>query len=500
MQGQPDLTTPEPTDVIPQYPTGRTKEPLRIFTAGDYGGADNWPVERLQQVVDNWNKFQKPGSIDPRFAESPAVYLSPDAIKGIQKPVNSVGVGHEDDQAYLRWLLDRTDIPSGGWPTSLTLDGDALYAELDGVPEELAALVNGGQIPYCSCEFHHDYIDSTGEHHGPTLRRIAFIGAEPPRSKGNGRFGPDTFVYSDKPTPGISSRLPLISVFTESGAMDRQAMLNKLASCGMDISKIDASVSDDVLAEICKTCDAKAATSGAAGGAGAVSANTDDDTNTNPNATATDDPSKKASEFSGSDEIRGKNKAGQIRAMWHNSPDGGPGYHSERKPADAATFSERQLHAAIQSAVAPLHAQINTLTAQVNGANRSLQAVNSTIAADRREADRATITTFCERMVREGRLEPSRLDPRCGPTEVDMILKLDSGTVAKFGEKQTTERQAYMDQLASRQPIRVFSERMEQPYGGSPNGMPTEQRRKELLGMTNLGQRALKAETAGVKG
>ena len=428
------------TNAVPSYPTAKTSAPLRVFTAGNYGPDDDWTIDKLQQVVANWDKHQKPK--DPAWAEPPAVFLDAKAVDGIAKPPD-IGIGHEADQAYLRWLLDRTDMPAAGWPTDLWLDGDALYATLDGVPEEVASLINGGLLPYCSAEFHRDYTDRDGNHYGPALRRISLIGAEPPRSKGNGRTPP--MIYSENPADGATSRLHLVSCFSESSMQDRQTMLASLAGYGVDMTKITDVIPDEAIAELLRAFTACKAEQ-------------------EPPPPPTPNPNPDATVFTEPDPTADKDKT-------------------------AAVFTERKIAAAVKAATAPLAAQLQTVTAQLAGMGRQVAKATSAATAGIRERERSEIASFCERMVKEGRLEPSRLDPRVGPTEIDIIVGLGSD-IATFGERKVSPRQAYIDQIAARQPIRTFSERMADPIAAGRGVSDT--RVTELLGESRLGQIALK--------
>lgn len=432
---------------VPAYPTAKTSKPLRVFTAGNYGDGDNWTLDALRKVVENWARFQKPK--DPAWAEPPVIFLDPKATDGIAgKP--DVGIGHEADQAYLRWLLDRTDRPSAGWPTDLWLEGDALFADLDGMPEEVASLVNGGLLKYCSAEFHRDFTTLGGEHYGPALRRISLIGGEPPRSKGNGAIPP--MIYSEKPTPGVTSRLPLISCFSEGQTMDRAAMLASLKECGYDVTKITDAVPDEALAEMVRASQALKASQIP------VSANAEDPNKPTP-------PNPNGSQFAGSNE-------------------------------NPATFSERQVEAMIQRATAPLSHQIATLNSQLVGMNGQVQKVTGTLATRDRATERGEVASFCERLLTAKKIEPAELDARLGPTLIDRILALDNGSVATFGEKQLTPRAAYMAQLEAKSPIRTFTEKMADPLGSQ---QVSEARRRELLNGSRVGQVVLRREAAAAR-
>lgn len=226
--------------LVPAYPTTRSREPAEIFRAGVYPDGV-YDREFLSAVVRNWEKYQKPQ--DPRFPLPPAVL--------IPVPPPRIGIGHDEDQEYLRSLiqrmLDRTDLPAAGWPSNLRLVGDVLYADFEGVPLEVASRIQAGLLPCCSAEFYPDYVDATGTHYGPTLRRVSLLGAEIPRVKGLARN--PVMVFSD------GQHQQTVCYFSERfNSMDRNTLIAALGAMGMDTTAITDAIPDALLQSMYDTC------------------------------------------------------------------------------------------------------------------------------------------------------------------------------------------------------------------------------------------------------
>jgi hypothetical protein len=76
-------------------------------------------------------------------------------------------------------LEHRDEGPAGGYVAGLAYRGGMLYADLAGVPSELAAQIDAGRYPFRSAEV---YAALDGR--GPYLRAVALLGARPPAVKG----------------------------------------------------------------------------------------------------------------------------------------------------------------------------------------------------------------------------------------------------------------------------------------------------------------------------
>lgn len=96
-------------------------------------------------------------------------------------------LGHSEDQAVLRAILSSSDIPAGGWAAACWADGGTLYADAERVQPELARLVRTGAYREVSAEVYDEPPPGMPAGcRGKMLRRIAFLGAEPPEVKGLG--------------------------------------------------------------------------------------------------------------------------------------------------------------------------------------------------------------------------------------------------------------------------------------------------------------------------
>lgn len=171
----------------------------------------------------------------------------------------------------------------------------------------------------------------------------------------------------------------------------------------------------------------------------------------------------------------------------------------DAEPSEIGAFSERRVQAIIAAAVAPFQTKITELSNTVAAQTRQLHAVNAGTLAEQNRLQRQEITQFCERLVKEGKIEPKELKPTEVPiTLIDQLLMLPHDKkIVKFGERQLTQREAMMVTLESRPPIRTFGEKI----GVDPSEVAGfgDARRKELLSKTVTGKRVLKREAEAAK-
>lgn len=98
---------------------------------------------------------------------------------GLNPPIK---LGHDEDQL----LLQNSGFPAAGWITDLKrLDGtNKLLAYFSGVPQAIVKLIESGGYRKLSPEIYPNYIDKvSGRAYGPTLRAVAFLGADIPEQK-----------------------------------------------------------------------------------------------------------------------------------------------------------------------------------------------------------------------------------------------------------------------------------------------------------------------------
>jgi hypothetical protein len=130
-----DMEIPEMADLDGKW--------IPIFEAGDYGEKGNWPVERLDELVRNY---------DPNLHEAPVV------------------IGHPE--------LDK---PAFGWFEALRRVGNFLEGKLRQVHEGFETLLKEGRFKKRSVAL---YTDPVGKLPAPYLRHVGFLGAVPPEVKG----------------------------------------------------------------------------------------------------------------------------------------------------------------------------------------------------------------------------------------------------------------------------------------------------------------------------
>lgn len=202
---------------VPPVPTRPTR-PVRIFSVDPrISSGHRYTVDSLKQAVENFNRYQRPRATG--FAAPQAIYIPP----------ADLGIGHDADELVAN-ILRRTDWPSAGEPVKLWVDGKDLWAELDGVPEEIAAMANAGLFKEVSAEFYPDYLTPDGRHMGTVLRRISLLGSTPPRCKGLGRL--PEFVYSEPRRDGRRAQ-NVVAVFSEGPFMTAEEARALLAQCGI---------------------------------------------------------------------------------------------------------------------------------------------------------------------------------------------------------------------------------------------------------------------------
>lgn len=209
--------------IIPATRTGRTKYPVRIFSANPIFGNHRFSTDDLKVAVDNYNRYQL-----PRIAGWPvpqAAYLPDFVLPELQ-------IGHEPDQAIARAILSRTDLPSIGEPTRVWMQGPDMFAELDGIPEELASMINAGQFKQVSATLYPNYRTPDGIYHGPTLRGLSVLGYEQPKLKGLGRIPP--IVWSDPARNGRAGQ-QYVAVFSEGPFMTREEANAILTKFGIEM-------------------------------------------------------------------------------------------------------------------------------------------------------------------------------------------------------------------------------------------------------------------------
>jgi hypothetical protein len=299
-----------------------------------------------------------------------------------------------------------------------------------------------------SAEFYDDFIDDQGRHHGQVLRRLALLGADPPRVKSLADL---PFARFGEPTALADPRPFSVVVFSEVPAVDRAAAIAAItAGCpGVPQSVLDA-LPDEQL-----TAWAQSLAAAAPPVSGTANADNPAGNQAQPGATCTDSAAKPADEL-----------------------------------AKVQQFAERTL-------------------ARLTAAERRLAAHEKTLAANHAAGKKQRVEQFCERLVREGRVSPGELDdapadPKAGrphavPGLKSRLLRADdTSPVQKFAEPggrevALTEFDLQCRELEARPVLHRFAEQLAQPREGG-NGPMTDERRRRLLQGDAIGRAVLRRE------
>lgn len=149
--------------------------------------------ERAEQLgeTDGWVDVFESGTHRDKTYPPAAIMRMAQNFKKLssgKKPILTVPavVGHDEDQDF----LNKSGWPAAGWPSKVrVVDGATpgskkLQAIIGDIPPKLGEAINNKSYRKVSAEVYDDFVDPrTNEHHGPTLRRIAFLGGEIPQVK-----------------------------------------------------------------------------------------------------------------------------------------------------------------------------------------------------------------------------------------------------------------------------------------------------------------------------
>ena len=491
--------------------SGAMMRGVDLFSVGAKRGKE-WTGQHLDEMVDNFNKFNtgsRPGFTVP-------------AVRG-----------HDEGS------LEKTDIPTDAQLSKVWREGDYLKGNLSNVTPEMRYLLRTKRYHAISPEIYNSPKDAGLEGSGKMLRRIAFLGGEIPQDK-NLREFPDVEENAEaapfrrvilkltgwKKRAGQESYLCFSEV--EVQTMNREDMLKKLQEGGFDTSTITDQVPDSFLAECLRCMDGSTEdeseeeeddtgkdvktdpnAADATGGKGGKGGNVDITTQPAKPMNYDEEPPDGMSgqdamdyaemcsnmkayaehimKYDGSDEIRGSNRAGQLRAMWYKSP-ADTDYHSEDVPKMKA-YAERGLKkygevltskdANKPAAASPLvndgkvpamdkmsEAQVKSIVdAAVKTAVDQVKAEFTPIRKDvesfREENKRETVRAFIRNWTESGHIDPSEMDGGAGlPTLEDELMGLDNvAAVHKFSEggktRTLTALQARMERIKHRKPRRI---------------------------------------------
>ena len=405
---------------------------VEVFSTAPHG--DNpFSVGDLDQVVRNFYRFTK--------STTDGVHVQPPAYDPAWPLTADTGIGHDREQKFLQALLNKEQPLAAGWVTDLWRQGNKLFANIDNIPEAVAKLIDDRQLMWCSAELYEDFRPN-GQSYGPGLRRVAYLGSEPPKIKD---LAPLPFtVRSFSESSGRLLRVqttagPMILCFSEMLPMDRAQMLAALQTLGVDTSKITDVVPDEVVAEWLRSA----------------------------------------------------------QGMQKNAE---PPKLPEPKPKPApATMSEEQV---LKCSEGVFNRLMTPVLQQLTKLNATVQPLQADIGAAKQQAKRDRIVTFSEDMVKAGKVYPHELDPKGAdgkpkPTLVDRLMLLDdSQQVLTFGEGKVTALAAEMEAIKARPPLKTFSEKI-LPGGG--NAGMTADRRRQMLAGSAQGRAILEREAKAKK-
>lgn len=415
-------------------PAGETIRGADLFASGSYDG-DNYSLADLEQVVENFARLKH--------------LVSPPAV-----------IGHEEDQLRLKEILEsigepneatRTDEPSAGWVNRVWVDRyfepatnqteGILRGDIIGVPPKIAQMIRDGRFRRISAEIYPNFKDDFGRTYGAALRRVSYLGGQPPRVKRTGDI-PAPTAFSEPPTRLRTKRTFRADTntylcFSERVNMDRAQMMAAIMAAmpALQQPTLDA-MSDDQLADLVKNLPAAPA----------------------PAPTTTEQPVT-MSEMSRDEMIAALTSAGQDAAAVSAMSDDelrakcgelGLSAMSEKGKAAAATFAERQIRETV--------ARVQKYAADLK---------------------KQKVETFTEQMVKDGKILARDRDfyrrslMRCN--DIAAVHAFSEGGAAKKG----TELESEIAHLAQYQPIQTFGEKI--PTGGDPNGKPAGDKEEKAV-------------------
>ena len=223
-----------------------------IFQAGTHRGKV-YTTRDLDQMVANFKRHS--------VGKNPNVAV-PMAVPKLMPGAPAV-LGHEEEQA----ILERSDLPSAGWPVRLWREGPKLKADIAGVAPSVAKAIATHRYRTVSAEVYDDPPEPLGGK-GKMLRRISFLGADVPQVKsldhlpmpepepeGHSEqfawFEPVLLKFSEfKTTPNTKG---CFTCFFEATKMERDELISQLGQLGANTDVL-ADVPDEALAEMLRVC------------------------------------------------------------------------------------------------------------------------------------------------------------------------------------------------------------------------------------------------------
>lgn len=461
---------------VPAEPTAVVKG-VEMFLAGDYDGTP-YTLQDLQDIVRNFETLSQP--IPLTVAGEAPYHTAP------------VAIGHGEYQE----ILDRTDLPAAGRVCRLWIENGMLKADFDRVPMIIAGWINGRLYTKVSVEIYQDpfHPDDKGDPgpfegfpgSGKAFRRVSLLGAEVPKVKGLADLPFAMSAETAKRLTPIMLRpsnvqrranSKCLHVFSEVVPMDRATLIQTLIGLGYSQELCD-SLPDEALAKL--ATESQALMAGAPTPAATPPAQagqmSDDDA---PGGDSDTDPASMSDAT-----MPGTTQCGDT-APPAPTPAGQPTPNAPGTPNPSKVvvhFSER---------MNKLQKQADAVEAKNKAAERM---ANQRVQNEKKHR----IQSFCERMVKEGKILPAQIDQSSGhPTLQDRLLRADCiRSVHKFSEKpggaliDATELDMQMREIETGPALQRFAERMPNPEKAGAGISPERQR--ELLNHSRLGVAAQK--------
>jgi hypothetical protein len=465
---------------------------VHCFMAGDWQG-ERYDVSDLDEIVDNFRRF----SAGPRpLLEVPFV------------------IGHEEDQPL-------TGVPAVGWVRSLRRDGADLYADVEQLFPSIAKLVERGAYTRVSPEIYPpDHLPEGVPARGHMMRRLSALGGELPHIKQLDPL-PMPLRLSEVP-PVLRARPTRLHALTRVRHADGRAW-----ACFSEVSKmpdatdqiVTAAIKDrfpelpDKLIESLTPEQLKIIAEDMGGGEpppeGGDVANLQEppgaggvvwpDNKTRQQieeelAQMGEDPAALAAMTDEDLLALYEQKAGAAATpMSELDPPLDPLEEEEIVPDPTPVQPVKRQPAKVTVTQQFSEGRIKRLEARLKAAE-ARQAENDRLAARRAaEEQRKLVVSFCERLVKEGRVSAAEVEfgkkgEAIGPiafalTTADAVRKF-----AEHGGKSAL--QVLMDKLEQR-PVRRFAEQVPDPIQGTAGGPLAPERERQLLSYTRAGRRVL---------
>lgn len=472
----------------PEHLTGWTE----IFRAGVRRG-EPYSESDLDDIIHNFRRFRQ--------------QLTPPSV-----------IGHSEDQS---WLED-TGLPSVGKVADLRRRGPVLEARFARMPPLMRRLIAVGAYDKVSAEIYHE--DSPPEGipaKGKMLRRVAFLGGELPQVKGLKDIAA-LWEQPDQPGKDVKRRTSLSyserfhlpdgtwAVFSEVRTMADQSGVEAIAVAaiqetfpGLPPEFID-SLTPDQMSMLAPAIGGGTEEGGEPGVPPDMGGSTGESTpmaEFPPEAPDRDSLIQALVDLGQNADDLANMSDDDLVALYQqlkgtSMSEGGTDVADTQTGGLARQPSKvtvtQQFSEEVRKEVKRL------VAAETASLRQSVERERKTRLQAARANHLATVRTFCEQMVTEGRLSPAEAEFGKDGQPVGPVAKrlFRADSVRKFSEGKT-EFELQADEIKQRQ-ARKFSEKVPAPNQQQGGGLSPE-RRAELLGYTGVGRTILREESRSRK-